>query len=376
MTAGRLRASAVRALCDRARREVDEGLLQACSIAVGLEGEVVVAEAYGAATPETPFVVMSPTKTIVDSALWILFGQGALRPEDTVASHIPEFATHGKDRVSVEQVMTHTGGFPMAPLDWPEWKERANRLTAFARWELEFEPGSRYVYHPAAGSWVLAELIERLGGVDYRDFLRSHVLEPLGLAGVRGVSLGEPAPEQRAVRTHRYALPQETLAALPPTFRAEDGTVRVPGGLGTPEGLAAGFPGAGAVATAAGLARLYQAYLHDPGGLWSERVLRDATGRVRLEMSGRWDRPVTRSLSMYVAGEPGRRRGSELDFFGSTVSARAFGHDGQGGSLVWADPASGLSFAFLTDTVTFLPWEHDPRASELSTLAGRLRAEP
>lgn len=372
MTAGRLGASAVRALCDRARREVDEGLLHACSIAVGLEGEVVVAEAYGAATPETPFVVMSPTKTIVDSALWILFGRGALRAEDTVASHIPEFATHGKDRVTVEQVMTHTGGFPMAPLDWPEWKERASRLAAFARWELEFEPGSRYVYHPAAGSWVLAELIERLGAEDYRKFLRARVFEPLGLAGIRGVSLGEPASEQQAVRTHRYALSEETLARLPPMFRAEDGTVRVPGGLGTPEGLAAGFPGAGAVATASGMARLYQAYLQNPARLWSESVLRDATARIRVDLPGRWEQPVTRSLSMYLAGEPGRRAGSELDFFGSIVSARAFGHDGQGGSLVWADPATGLSFAFLTDTVTFLPWEHNPRASELSTLAGSL----
>ena len=76
----------------------------------------------------------------------------------------------------------------------------------------------------------------------------------------------------------------------------------------------------------------------------------------------------------YVAGEPGRRPGSTLDFFGSSVPL-GVRHDGQGGRLVWADPDTGLSFAFLTDAVTFLPWEQSSRAWELSTLAGGLRGE-
>ncbi|BBC30960.1 hypothetical protein SGFS_022540 [Streptomyces graminofaciens] len=368
----RLDEAVLQELCERVRREVEEGQLRAASFAVGLDGEVVFARAYGAAVPETPMVVMSPSKTVQDAALWLLVSEGAIRPEDPVAQHVPDFADNGKERVTVEHVMTHTGGFPDAPLDWPEWTDRDRRLQAFSSWTLTQEPGMRYAYHPASGSWVLAEVIARVSGLDHREFLRSRVLEPLGVAGIHGVSLGESAAEQKKVLEHTYFLSDETLTMLPPVFTSSDGTVLTPGGLGETEGRAAGFPGAGCVGTPTGLARLYQAYLHNPGTLWDPAVLADATGHVRVHMTGRWGRPVTRSLSMYVAGEPGARPRSELAFFGSTVSPRAFGHEGQGGNVVWADPDSGLSFAFLTNTVTFMPWEHNDRARELSTLAGRL----
>ncbi|MEU6729372.1 serine hydrolase domain-containing protein [Nonomuraea wenchangensis] len=363
-----LNESVLEQLRDRVRQEVEDGPLEGASFAVGHQGDVVIAEGYGKATPETPIVMMSPSKTVQDAALWLLISEGALRPEDPVAVHIPEFAANGKDAVTIEHVMTHTAGFPFPPLDWPEWADRGKRRQAFVSWTLDYEPGTQYGYHPASGSWVLAEAIARVTGTDHRDFLRSRVLEPLGVAGINGVSLGEPVTEQAKVLEHTYALPEETAALLPPMFRAPDGTLRAPGGLGEPEGRAAGFPGAGCVGTPSGLARLYQAYLHNPGRLWDPAVLADATGRIRVNRPGQ----VQRTLSMYVAGEPSARPGSEQQFFGSAVSPRAFGHDGQGGNIVWADPDSGLSFAFLTNTVTFMPGQPNGRAAELSTLAGQL----
>ncbi|MEU6408223.1 serine hydrolase domain-containing protein [Microbispora sp. NPDC046933] len=367
-----LDGSVLQKLRDQVRREVEEGPLQAASFAIGLDGDVVFARAYGAATPDTPMVVMSPSKTVQDAALWLLIGEGAIRVEDPVARHVSAFAANGKDTVTIGQVMTHTGGFPLAPLDWPDWADRDKRLQAFASWTLSSEPGSQYAYHPASGSWVLAEVIAQVSGLDHREFLRRRVLEPLGVAGVHGVSLGEPVAEQAKVLEHTYALPAETLAALPPMFTTGEGAVTTPGGLGEAEGRAAGFPGAGCVGTPSGLVRLYQAYLHNPGKFWSPDVLADATGHVRVNMPGPTGSRATRSLSMYVAGEPAARPGTDQAFFGSSVSPRAFGHDGQGGNLVWADPDSGLSFAYLTNTVTFMPWERDDRAAQLSTLAGRL----
>jgi CubicO group peptidase (beta-lactamase class C family) len=368
-----LNEAALDALCERVGQEVEEGPLEAASFAVGLGGEAVFARAYGKATPDTPMVVMSPSKTVQDAALWLLMSEGAVRPEDPVARYVPGFAGNGKEAVTIEHVMTHTGGFPEAPLDWPDWADRGKRLQAFSGWTLSSEPGNRYTYHPASGSWVLAEVIVQVSGMDHRDFLRERILKPLGVDGVHGVSLGEPATEQAKVLEHTYALSQDTLAMLPPFFKDPDGSVRTPGGLGEAEGRAAGFPGAGCVGTPSGLVRLYQAYLHNPGGLWDPAVLADATGRVRVDMPGPGGGRVTRSLSMYVAGEPADRPGGELDFFGPAVSPETFGHNGQGGNLVWADPESGLSFAFLTNTVAFMPWEPNGRAAELSTLAARLR---
>ena len=62
-------------------------------------------------------------------------------------------------------------------------------------WRPAYTPGTRYEYHPISAGWVLAEIIERVSGRDYRAFLKDEVLAPLGLAGVRGVSLGEPVED-------------------------------------------------------------------------------------------------------------------------------------------------------------------------------------
>ena len=51
-------------------RQVDDGLLPSCSVALALDGEVVWAETAGPATPDTRYVVFSATKAIVCSAVW------------------------------------------------------------------------------------------------------------------------------------------------------------------------------------------------------------------------------------------------------------------------------------------------------------------
>src|SRR5262249_51769629 len=96
--------AAVRALRERARREVDEGLLPSCQLAVALEGEVVESFACGElpAGEATRYVIFSATKAIVAAAIWQLLGEGRLALDDPVAKHVGEFATHGKDGVTVE----------------------------------------------------------------------------------------------------------------------------------------------------------------------------------------------------------------------------------------------------------------------------------
>ena len=53
---------------------------------------------------------------------------------------------------------------------------------AFARWHLNWEPGTAYQYHALSGHWVLAEIIERRTGKDFRAFIRERILDPMGLA--------------------------------------------------------------------------------------------------------------------------------------------------------------------------------------------------
>ena len=128
---------------ERLRREVDEGLVPSCQVAVGLHGEIVLSEVLGDATADTRYCLFSATKALIAATVWQLMADGMLDPLDTVASHVAEFAANGKGGITIEQVMTHTSGFPRAPLGPPEWADRNGRIEQMAAWRLNWEPGTR-----------------------------------------------------------------------------------------------------------------------------------------------------------------------------------------------------------------------------------------
>lgn len=338
-------------LAARARKEVDAGLLPSCQWAVARDGEVIAGETVGTvpAGASTRYVIFSCTKAVVASAIWQLLAEGTLRLDDRVAEHIPEFATNGKDVVTVEQVLLHTSGFPQAPLPLAAFGSRQARLEAFSRWRLNWEPGTAFEYHATSAHWVLAELLARIDGVDHREAVHRRVIEPLGLPSLR---LGVPEDQQGDIA-------RPTVVGSPPTPEEWQEALGIPGfdvgevtdealvAIGRPAQVAAGVPGGGAVSTAADLATFYQALLHDPKGLWDPAVLADATGTVRNTMPDRQTGvPANRALSIVVAGDDGR---APFRGFGHTTSPRAFGHGGAGGQIAWADPETGISFAWLTD---------------------------
>src|SRR4051812_33718925 len=182
----------VDALVARARREVEERRLPSCQLAIARHGVIGAAVTIGA--PESSrYVMFSSTKAIVATAMWIVLDEGAVKLDETVAQYIPEFGENGKDAVTVEQVMLHTSGFPRAPLGPPRWATREGRLETFARWRLNWEPGSRYEYHPTSAHWVLAELIERASGMPYTKFIAERVLAPFEL---QRLQLGVPVDQQ------------------------------------------------------------------------------------------------------------------------------------------------------------------------------------
>jgi CubicO group peptidase (beta-lactamase class C family) len=360
-------------LFERAQREIDEGRLPSCQLAVARHGRLAAFGTLGAATNDTRYVIFSATKAIVASAVWLLIGDGELDPEAKVADLIPEFATNGKDVITIEQVMLHTSGFPHAPMPPSTYHDRAARLDRFAMWRINWEPGSRFEYHPTSAHWVLAELIERDGGVDFRDFIRDRIALPLNMPNLR---LGVPSQDQDGIAAlvglGQMATEDEMEAVigirvLPPSEVTEETLLD----LNTTSARAAGIPGGGAITTAADLALFYQALLHNPAGLWDPDVLADVTGHVRCTfidpMTGV---PANRSLGLVIAGDDGRANRRHI--LGKTVSPRAFGHAGAGGQIAWADPATGLSFAFLTNGLERHVIQEGRRGVALSCRAGAL----
>src|SRR6266516_946179 len=358
-------------LRNRVRREIDGGLLPSCQFALARNGRLAAFETVGDAGLGTRYVIFSATKAFVASAVWLLIGEGSLDIERRVAEYIPEFATNGKDVVTVEQVMLHTSGFPRAPLGPPVWADRARRLEAFARWRLNWEPGTAHEYHPTSAHWVLAELIERISGRDYRDFIHERVTGALGLPRVVGIPPGDQDDIAELELCGEPASPDELEAIfgvpeLPVTEVTDDALLS----FNRPDVRAVGVPGGGGVATAATVALFYQALLHNPDELWDSDVLADATGRVRNTFPDllALGAPANRALGVVIAGDDGNanRRG-----FGHTQSSRTFGHNGAGGQIAWADPDTGLSFCYLTNGYDLNELRQWRRTAGIASRAGK-----
>ncbi len=334
------------ALITRVQREIDSGLLPSCQIALARNGELELFEAYGDATTDTRYIAFSATKAFVASLAWVLIGEELIDVSKRVVDYIPEFATHGKDAITVEEVMLHTSGFPHAPIGFPEVTTRAGRVEKMAGWHLNWDPESDFFeYHPESAHWVLVEIIDRVTGGDYRDLLQERITRP---AGIADRLLGTTMPVAHVAEVGEPATPDELEAAL--------GIRELPVSTVTPTGLIrlsfddarpVGHPGGGGIMTAADIVTFYQSLLHNPAGVWKPEVLADATGRVRNSRPDRWTGvPANRALGVVIAGDDGK---ANLRGFGHTQSPRTFGHNGAGGQLAWADPDSGLSFAYLTN---------------------------
>lgn len=361
-------------LVARAARDVTEGPLPSCQLAVARHGQLALSVTLGDATPDNRYIAFSCTKALTASSMWLLIGEGLVDIDEPAATYVPEFGANGKEGVTIRHLLTHTGGFPHAPMGPPDWFTSAGRRERFARWKLRWEPGSRYEYHSTAAHWVLAEIIETISGTDHREFFAARVAAPLGIALTLGASEDTQGDVRQLVPIGDKPTPEQ-LASLGVTGDWDPGEVVNENlvVLNEPANMAVGVPGGGGIGTAADLALFYQGVLANPGGLWDAEVLRLGTAEVLCDLEEPLMRiPANRTLGLTLAGDDGH---AALRGFGRTVSGSAFGHMGAGGQIAWVDPATGISFSYLTDGLdAFVPnqWR---RLAALSNRAGALAAD-
>jgi CubicO group peptidase (beta-lactamase class C family) len=200
----------------------------------------------------------------------------------------------------------------------------------------------------------------------YVDVIHDRIVQPAGAAPVLGPDAAvTPAVTVRAVG--EYPADPALLVA---TYGRED---LVPvASIGTdlllslndPRAQAAAIPGGGGVTSAPDMALIYQHFLHNKGGALPGDWLRDAVGTVRNVSINVTDGvPANRTIAGYVAGSDGYHLHRWMP-----DTPRAFGHAGAGGQLCWVDPASGVSVAFLHDTLHQDPRVEFHRAADLNGL--------
>ena len=160
------------------------------SIVVNVDGENVV-DLWGgyrdvgqqqAWTDDTIVNVWSTTKTVSYLAALMLMDAGELDPYAPVAQYWPEFAANGKSDIDVRQILAHTSGvsgwdLPFTTEDMYDWEKSTSALAAQAPW---WEPGAAAGYHAHNQGHLIGEVIRRITGRPFKQFVDEEIASPLG----------------------------------------------------------------------------------------------------------------------------------------------------------------------------------------------------
>src|SRR4051794_2153323 len=137
-----------------------------------------------AMTTDSMMIWFSMTKAVTAVAVAQQWQERALDVDGRVAEYIPEFAAHGKDAITLRHLLTHTAGIPWSDgiLEGAPWTEsrEANLARIYAA-SPDYEPGTRAGYPPAAGMSVLGEIVARVSGLSYEQYVRDRIFVPLGM---------------------------------------------------------------------------------------------------------------------------------------------------------------------------------------------------
>ena len=155
------------------QQAVQRGDLPGAVILVLHRGEVVYRKAHGLRamkpapeqmTVDTVFDLASLTKPIATAtSIMLLAERGKLRLTDKAAAHWPEFGENGKDRITIEQLLTHTSGLIGDNPEKDYLDGKAKALERICQLKLIAEPGERFIYSDV-GYIVLGELVQRISG--------------------------------------------------------------------------------------------------------------------------------------------------------------------------------------------------------------------
>lgn len=132
-------------------------------------------------TADTVFDLASLTKVIVTTtALMQLVERGRVRLDSPVAGYWPAFAAHGKQDITVRQLLTHSSGL-RADLDLREaWSGYAGAMRRVESETPVIAPGTRTLYSDI-NFIALGELVRRVTGLPLQVYARRHVLDPAGM---------------------------------------------------------------------------------------------------------------------------------------------------------------------------------------------------
>jgi CubicO group peptidase (beta-lactamase class C family) len=306
---------------------------------------------------DTMVVVHSATKGLAAMTLAMAHSRGWLDYEAPVCRYWPEFAQHGKEKITVRQLLAHQAGLFAfdEPVDRSVVADPDRLAAVMARQTPAWEPGARQAYHAITLGFYEGELLRR---VDPRhrtlgQFFQEEIATPLGLdvylrlpesiANHKLATLAPPNPITMLLdfpirltldaMNHRSNI-YRALIVNPGASVYSDKTRMYARNLEVPSGLGVG--------TARAIARAYGVFAHDGRelGLRPE-TLHLLAAPPMPPVHGFYDECLRGDVRFSL----GFMKPGPVWKFGG---ASAFGSPGSGGSLGFADPVTGIGYAYVT----------------------------
>ena len=337
------------------------------SLSVHRRGQVIIDRAIGHASgngphsnpvdnkilmrPATPVCYFSASKAVTAFLMHLLNEDKKINLHDPISFYAPEFGKHGKQNVTIHQVLAHRAGVPGLPAGVPPETLWDNDEI----WRLlcDSQPistkGSKLAYHALTGGYILERVVQKVTGGSIQELLDERVRQPMGM---KYFSYGI-ADESAACVADNYA------TGVTPFFPVSKLIERALGGsvdqvetvCNDARFKRAVIPAGNMMGTAEEMGRFFQMLLNE--GEWQgKKVCEPVTvRRFTQEFSSRQlDHtlmlPMRYSAGLMLGGEPFGMWGKH--------SSSSFGHIGLINKLCWADPDRDISVSILTTGMPFI----------------------
>lgn len=303
------------------------------------------------ATPATPFCMFSGSKAALAMLIHKLAERKQVHLNDPLCRYVPEFGAHGKDKITIHDALTHTGGFPAMPpeVDGDTLLDFDRCLHLVCALKPRYPPGRRVSYHTMTAGFVLAEIVRRVTGQDIRQFLRCTIQEPLGFKHFNYGARDEDVPQIAVNYVTGLPIPG-VISGLARKMSALHwrSYVEITNDLRC---MRVVIPTVNLVATADEACRFYQMLLNH-GEFGGNRLFRRETVEQALRPASRTVLDATLYMPMrYSEGFMLGNRGSSLYL---PHYEEAFGHWGFTSMVSWADPSRDIAGSMLNTGKAFL----------------------
>ncbi|WP_232784115.1 serine hydrolase [Moritella sp. Urea-trap-13] len=301
--------------------------------------------------PETPICYFSGSKAVTAFLIHLLNEDKLIDLDDAVSAHLPEFSQHGKQDITIHQVLSHRSGMSTMPssLGIDALANNDEIWQQLCAKPLPNSETGKLAYHAISSGYILENIIKQVSGMSIQQFLDLRVRKPMKMKyfsyGLDETKATDLADNYATGINAMYPISYFIKRALGGSFS------RIAQVSNTPVFQQAVIPSANLMGTAEEMGRFYQMLLNN--GVWEgKQICQPITVRRLTRENGSFE--FDRTLMIPMRYSAGMMLGASPVGLWGINSAQAFGHIGLINKLLWADPERDISVSLVNTGLPFL----------------------